>query len=260
MMYRQIIVCLSISLIFVFGCRKDKTDLTYKECYSEIISTSEAYFYEDAKQFGIQRLEADTLTDYFLNPVYREEETIYVLGKLSAIFNAAANAQLGDPLHDMIFKYQIHKLEGTSLSHLVIEVEDWQIQDDFTKNFGETQNIELNKIASEFEFTSEAMWIFDKDLVILETEVDYILSHIGNRLIGTVGIVDVYPWSHYLYNTNINAFDISYSWTEEYDEFIFTHGFGDCLSGCYLHHHWKVRVDHECNVTFIEEFGDPLPG
>ncbi|MBI3136064.1 MAG: hypothetical protein HYZ14_15410 [Bacteroidetes bacterium] len=253
-------IILILSTALILSCRKDKTDLTYKECYSEITPTSEAYFYKDAKQFGIQRLEADTLSEYALNPVYREEETVYVLGKLSAIYNAATYSQPGTPLHDIIFKYQIHKLEGSSLTILALEVVDWSVQLDFTKNFGSTQNDELNMIAAEFDFTSSYTWFGNKDIVLLKTEQNYILTHFGRRLEGTPGITGIFPSNHYLYNVNINAFDITYSWTDEYDEFIFTYGFGDCIMGCDLHRHWKVRVDHDCNVTFIEDYGDALPG
>lgn len=247
-------------LVVIASCRKDKTDLTYKECYAEITATSRNHFYLDAQQFGIQRLMADTLSDYYLNPVYREEETIYVLGKLSAIFNAATMSEPGTPLYDIIFKHQIHKLEKTSLRDLVIEVENDTVQLDFVKNYGSTQNSELNKISEEFEFTVDEAWFWDKIFVVLTTEEPLVLSHIGNRLLGTFGVIDAYGWNNYMYNSYINAFDISYSWTDGYDEFIFTHGFGDCIMGCDLHHHWKVRVDHDCNVTFIEDYGDPLPG
>lgn len=251
-------------IFFLFStltaCRKDKTDLTYKECYSEITTTSRSHFYLDAQQFGIQRLMADTLSEYYLNPVYREEETIYVLGKLSAIFNAASTSEPGTPLYDIIFKHQIHKLEKTSLYDLVIEVENDTVQLDFVENYGFTQNNELNKISEEFEFTVHEAWFWNKYFVVLSTEKPLVLSHIANRLLKTGGIVDAYAWNPYLYDSYINAFDILYNWTEEYDEFIFIHGFGDCIMGCDFHHHWKFRVDHDCGVTFIEEFGDPLPG
>lgn len=247
------------SLLLLISCRKDNIDQSYKECYSEITATSRAHFYKDAKQFGIQRLAADTLTDYPSNPVYREEETIYVLGKLSAIFNAAAAAPIGTPLYDIVFKYQIHKLEQVSLNSLAIEVEDWNYQIEFTKYYGECQNSELNKIAKEFDFEVEDFSIWNKEFVVLTTEKEYVLSHIGNRLKGTIGVIDASPWSGYMYGVNVNAFDMTYSWTDDYDEFVFTHGFGDCIMGCDLFHHWKVRVDHDCNVTFIEDYGDPIP-
>ncbi|MDA7803615.1 hypothetical protein N8987_03480 [Crocinitomix sp.] len=43
------------------------------------------------------------------------------------------------------------------------------------------------------------------------------------------------------------------------DEFVFGYGWGDCPSGCFGHHYWRVQVDTDCNVTLLEEFGDDLP-
>jgi len=249
-----------ISLILTCSCRKDKTNLVYKECYNEITVVTRAHFYTDAVQFGIQRLSAETLSEYHLNPVYIEEQTIYVLGKLSAIFNAAASSPVDSPLYDIVFKYQIHKEIGTHLNMLNIVVESWDVQYDFKAHFGNTQNDELNAITNKYDFSYyNTVGVLDTVYVLLINEDEYIMSHFAKQLKGTPGIVDARSMIYSITNGN-GLTDIYYSWTDEYDEFIFQYGMGDCPAGCTEFHYWKVRVDKDCNVSFIEEYGDPLPG
>lgn len=41
--------------------------------------------------------------------------------------------------------------------------------------------------------------------------------------------------------------------------FIFSHGWGDCVSGCIYRHFWVIGSYYNGTVKFIEEYGDPLP-
>lgn len=193
MVFKRCVFLFSVLFALVLsGCRKDKTNLTYKECYSEITATSRAYFYEDARQFGIQRLMADTLSDFYLNPLYREEETIYVLGKMSAIFIAAAPSPVGTPLYDIVFKYPIHKEFGTRLDMLKLETDSWDLAFEIEKNFGSTENETLNQLVKRYELTFG--WVgYYSPSVVLKSENDYIMNHIARQLKGTSGILDATP-------------------------------------------------------------------
>lgn len=244
------------SVCILVSCRKDKTDLTYKECYSEITPDSRDYFYKDAVEFGLQRLASDTLSDYPENPIYREEPVMFVLGKLSAIYNEALS--LDSPLHDMIFKYKIHKLTRYERKSIAIKFSDFDIQLDFAKNPGNIGNELLDELINErgFKLQEKSKW---SEWVSIKAEhQDYVNAVFARRLVGSYGIdtSGVGQW----YNFEWNDRDIEYSWTNEYDEFIFIYGMGDCPCGCTEFHYWQVRVDKNCNVTLVSEYGDPLPG
>jgi hypothetical protein len=249
----QVTILLFVATV-LSSCRKDNIDQSYKECYTEITPESRAYFYDDAHEFGLQRLGADTLTDYIKNPVYREEQTLYVLGKLSAIYNESISTE--SPLHDLFFKYEIHKMLSSSSNTVGIRFSDFGLQKDFAKNPSEAQNEVLNDLINHKGF-----WLYEPSKhatnVYIKTDRQYVLSIIAYRLKGTLGVEK--SWVSKITNFEFNDRDISYSWTEDYDEFIFKYGFDDCPSGCAQSHFWKIRVDQNCNVKLVEEYGDPIP-
>ena len=47
------------------------------------------------------------------------------------------------------------------------------------------------------------------------------------------------------------------AWNSSYIELIYSHGWGDCPSGCTGRRYWKFRVHPDCTVDFVESYGSP---
>lgn len=47
------------------------------------------------------------------------------------------------------------------------------------------------------------------------------------------------------------------AWNSSYIELTYSHGWGDCPSGCTGRRYWKFRVHSDCTVDFVESYGYP---
>lgn len=239
----------------LLSCRKDDK-LEYKECYSEISTTSELHFADDFKAFGIERLASDSgSVAYAQNPIYRHEVSIYILGKLSSIFNAATEPE--SPFYKPIFEYQIHKKFGYSTNHLALKFKSDEDQWKFYNHPEQSTNQLLRELIDEKGFKVDFMAnLGPYEWIILKSEHEYVQQIFADRLMQYSEIDTAFA-----VQTIINDYnDIEYGWTNEYDEFTFIYGMGDCPSGCTEFHYWKIRVDKNCNVSLVSEYGAPLPG
>jgi hypothetical protein len=64
-------------------------------------------------------------------------------------------------------------------------------------------------------------------------------------------------------NVSLMIGDGGYIWvdtiTSTYADLVYSHGWGDCPSGCMYRRNWSFRVGHDCTVDFIGSTGHPAP-
>jgi hypothetical protein len=244
------------SLLFLafISCRKDEKPF-YDECSSEISVSTELRFEKDIKAFAIERLAADSSIGYTKNPLFRPEMSIYILGKLSAIFNAAVDPK--SPLYAPIFEYQIHKQFGYYTQLIGVSLESDSLTYQIYLHPESIENPVLRDMLDNKGFVvSHMSAIGPNDFVVLKSEKEYVQQHFVSRLLQEPDIDTAFTGLTLINDYN----DITYTWTESYDEFTFIYGMGDCPAGCTEFHYWQIRVDKNCNVTLVDEYGDPLPG
>jgi hypothetical protein len=235
--------------ILILSCRKDPIP-TLNTCDNEIIYNSEEYFLNDAMELTLRYTTIDTLSPFHNDPYIDEQLQQHILGKLSAIYNASADSLT--VFYEIIHDYKIHVHQTYTFDDLAIKFSDTTLENEFISNPGYTSSAILNSITNSYGFnlTFDVVgWYF------LHSNTNYNIPVLCAKLITE-------PRIQYA-NPNFFCCDgdnIVYNRTDQYDEFIFDHGMGDCPSGCFGHHFWKIRVDKDCNVTLADEYGDPLPG
>lgn len=244
---------LLLGLSILSGCRKDKNKIWYNECKSEIGITSEEYFRIDALDMTIWRTHTDSTSKYRNSPKIDQALYVYILGKLSAIYNEATDH--GSDIHDIIFKYQIHRMRSIVTDRIFMKIPNESFKNEVINDPLNTSNQSFNEFTNKYGF-NKSTYLFGLSTMKLISEDNYYTPALVKTLNEIPGITDAY-WDFY-FNTDGN--NIIYSWTKDYDEFIFDYGFGSyCFAGCTYHHFWRVRVDQDCNVTLVSEYGDTLP-
>jgi len=247
----KLILALKIIPVFIlfFSCRKDPVQL-YNTCDHEISEESKAYFMNDAMELTLRQTNSDSLSPFYSNPQINEQLLQHILGKLSAIYNAAMDTST--VFSEIINEYHIHVHQTYSFDHLSIKFSDTTLENEFVSNPGSTSSPILNSIANDYAFNSS----FDfSGFYFLYSNNNYNIPALCDMLKTEPRIQYASPNGFCCDGDNIE-----YNWTEQYDEFVFDLGIGDCPSGCFGHHFWKIHVDENCIVTFIEEYGSPLPG
>lgn len=236
----------------ILGCRRDEYDFRCKVCYDQIDSASTNYFLEDAQAFAYLEIAADsTHTGY--NEVVIDPETEYCyLAKLSAIYQASVSPS--SPTHDLIFTYKVHQGIRTMLNGFTIGFSDsLGLREEFLSSPGYTSNAFLNQLSNEWGFTktSSIPWNYN---VIVYGDENLNVRYIREQLELSPEIDQV--WLDYFF---LDGPAIEYTAFPDYDEFIFQYGWGDCPSGCFYHHYWRIHLDSDCQVELVEEYGHDLP-
>ncbi len=248
------IIILISGTVILSSCRKDEIHPWYDECKAEINSASETHFKMDAIHMTAWRTFTDSTSQYKNSPILDQALYNYILGKLSAIFNEALNPE--SDLYDMIFKYQIHRMGIIVLDELYMKVPDDEFRNQILDDPLNTSNIEFNDLCEKYGFT-KSYYLYGLQTIRLKSDSNYYTPALASILGEISGIHN----SHFSVYFNTDGNHIDYKWTDDYDEFTFDYGFGgDCYVGCAYHHFWQVRVDQNCNVTLVEEYGDPIPG
>lgn len=243
-----------LALLFALSCRKDAPLPAYKECECEIDNVTTAHFRRDAVDMAYTYIRSDSTHPGFSDPIIYEETVIYFLGKLSAVFHEATNPE--SPLYEPVFKYQIHRSPIVLLGYLRITFTDQVLREQLLNTPGCTYNEKLNEYVLVYGFDLiMSSWVYPHSATI-QSQNQYNVKAISNQLTGTPGIS--YVGTGYLGSGHSSTID--FLKTPEYLEFIFSYGWGDCLAGCASWHYWKVKVSKQCDVTFMGEWGDELPG
>ena len=247
--------CFLILIIstLVISCRKDAVEVPKgDECPCFIDATAQDYFRNDSEGLAYQEIVSDVSHDGY-NEIELDEETVqFYLCRLSAIYQSAIDTS--SEVHNMIFKYHVHQGERVMLDELVLKFTDssslyYQLIDDPAG----TDNVFLNELYSLHDF-NPAYHSETNYSVIIKSQENYNVRLIIETLEEDPNIINVYPSLYFL-----DGESITYTKYDEYVEFIFGFGWGDCPSGCFAHHYWTIRVDNSYNVELIDEFGDELP-
>lgn len=248
---KNLIIVLGIVLV-VAACRKDPNLGGCQNCQKQINSYSSAYFLEDAEYLTYQLISSDS-NHIGHNQIALDEPTVYCyLGKLSAIYNEA-NATEGS-LHKMLNKWNVHVKDGIELSLLGIKFADTLgLINEFLTNPGNTSNEFLNELYNDYGF--RAIYPSNsEDIIGIRSLKNHNTPYIKTRLLEFDEIVEVYINEPQWDGPTIDHF--SYP---DHDIFIFEFAWDNCLTGCLKSHYWKIKVDQDCSVSLIEEFGDDLP-
>jgi hypothetical protein len=248
---KNLIIFLGIVLI-IFSCRKDPNLGICQNCQKQINSYSSAYFLEDAEQLAYRLISSDT-SHVGHNQVELDQPTVdCYLGKLSAIFNAAS--AVDGSLHNMLNKWNVHIKYGIDLSMVGIKfTESSGLLDELLANPGNTSNDFLNELHNKYGFGAVYPPSVE-DIIKIRSLKNHNTPYIKMRLQEFNEIFEVYiddpPWD----GPSIDH--ISYS---DHDIFIFEFAWDNCFTGCLKSHYWKIKVDQDCSVSLMEEFGDDLP-
>jgi hypothetical protein len=247
---KNLIIVLGILLVAA-ACRKDPNLGICQNCQKQINSYSSAYFLEDAEQLAYRLISSDT-SHVGHNQVELDQPTVdCYLGKLSAIFNAA-NAVDGS-LHHMLNKWNVHVKDGIDLSMIRIKFKDSsELLDELLTNPGNTSNEFLNELYNTYGFG--AAFANGEDIVKMQSLKNHNTPYIKTRLQESTEIFEVYINDPLWDGPSIDH--ISYS---DHDIFIFEFAWDNCYIECLKSHYWKIKVDQDCSVSLLEEFGDDLP-
>jgi len=239
-------ICLSL-LALNTGCRKD-ADQRMNDCDDEITTNSENHFLNDAIELTLRKTREDSLSPFHTSPEIDQQLVQHILGKLSVIYNAANDTST--VFYDIIHQYNIHYHGTYAFNSLVLKIADSTLENEFLTNPGSTSSTALNQITNDYGFSPQ--FVFPGWYHLYSTD-NYNVKVLCDMLLTDPRIQSATPNMYCC-----DGDDIKYTMTPDYDEFIFDHGMGDCPSGCFGHHFWKIQVDNDCVISLVEEYGDPL--
>lgn len=240
-------------MILVVGCRKDPAPPNYLTCSCYVDSSSTQYFFNEQYDFAYQEISNDPNHPGYEEIILDPETVYYYLGRLSAIYQSAKDT-IGS-LHDMLFKYKVHN-HGSGkpvLNTLTVKFTDSSsLRNELMNQLGYTSNNLLNEVYTVYGFNSFYFSQFNETVIMSGTNF-YNVQATKNLLEGIPEIEQV-ELSYNFIDGNV----ITHQKIGEVDEFIFDYGWGDCPSGCFAHHYWKVQVDKQCKVNLVTEYGNEL--
>jgi len=241
----------SLIIIGLLGCRKDPQRTVCSNCGDNITAESTDYFLGDAQDLAYRIISKDSSHIGF-NQIELEENTENcILSKLSAIYEASQSAT--GNFHDMLDIYHVHQGSRTVLNFLTIKfIDSSSLRTELINNPGNTSEPFLNQLYNDYGFIASTQnW---GDNIYFYSPDNYNIRYIKQALIQIPEITQVYLDFYFLDGLSIEH--ISYP---NHDIFIFGYGWGDCPSGCFSTHFWKVKVDDSCIVSLVEEYGNELP-
>ena len=248
----RVLLCFFM-VLSCMACRKDSVLTKSDTCSAFVSQEAENYFRSSAQDFAY--LEISNNPDHFGYNLFKiEEHTInYFLGKLSAIYQKAIDST--DVLHDMIFKYAVQNTnQRLSLKSIIVMFNsNSTVLAEIHSNEATYSEPFLNKMKNEY-------WLYPKTYNSMYTKVNFISEvpfNVGYIESNVKELDEVN--AVYLDSYGGNAHTIVHSKDGIDDIFIFKHGWGDCMAGCFYHHYWKIKVSENCSVELLEEYGDELP-
>lgn len=253
---RQVIF-ISAIISLLASCRKDPAGLAYNACNFAIDTASSSYFDKEAHDFAYQEISNDANHSGY-NEVELDPATVYYyMGRLSAIYREAEQSK--GSLHDMIFKYSINNLGNGAPglnSYIVVFKDSSLLRNEVISNPGNTSNPFLNELYNEHGFRWYISPLGPGWSEIIYSEKTYLNGKVVKENLESSGEFE-FVWIDYY---GFDGQSISHQKLESTDEFVFMYGWGDCPSGCFGHHYWKIHVNDKCEVELVQEYGDDLPG
>ena len=248
---KNLIIFLGIALT-IFSCRKDKVLDTCQISEKQINPYSSAYFLEDAEQLTYQLVSSDS-THVDFNKINLNEDVVNcTLGKLSAIYNTAAKT--AGPLQDLLNKWNVHVTNRIILSSFSMKFNNITgLYQELISNPSNTSNAFINDLYHKYGFKSIAI-TGSENTISMSSLKNHNMRFIQQSLLEIDEISNVYLNRYALDGDAIEHFPYP-----DHDIFIFDYAWGQCMTGCLAHHFWKVKVDEQCTVSLVEEYGDELP-
>jgi hypothetical protein len=248
---KNLIIVLGIVLT-IFSCRKDKVLDTCQIGEKQINPYSSAYFLEDAEQLTYQLISTDSNHVDFNKIELNQDAVNCTLGKLSAIYNTAAKTS--GALQDVLNKWNVHVTNRTTLSSFSMKFEDTTgLYQELINNLGNASNAFINELYNKYGFKSISA-ASSENILSLSSLKNHNIRFIQQRLLEIDEISNVYINRNPLDGSAIEHFPYP-----DHDIFIFDYAWGQCMTGCLSHHFWKVKVDAQCTVYLVDEYGDELP-
>lgn len=235
-----------------FGCRKDQTFETCETCKKHINPYSSAFFLEDAEQLTYRLVSSDSNHVDFNKIELNQDAVNCTLGKLSAIYATARNTK--GPIHLMLNKWNVHITQRIVLYGIAMEfTTNTGLYNELITNPGNTSNAFLNELYNEYGFKF-IYKIYDENTLSMTALKNHNVRYIKQKLQDIEEISKIYISSNTADGPSIEHFPYP-----DHDIFIFKHSWGDCMFGCIFNHYWKVKVDQNCSVSLVEEYGSALP-
>jgi hypothetical protein len=239
-------------VLTIFSCRKDKVLDTCQIGEKQINPYSSAYFLEDAEQLTYQLISNDSTHVDFNKIALNEDAVNCTLGKLSAIYATASNTT--GPIHQMLNKWNVHFTQRIVLSGFSMKFTTTTgLYDELITNPGNTSNAFLNELYNDYGFKSISNSSGENTLSMGSLK-NHNIRYIKQELLDIDEISNVY-----INRLAIDGSSIEHFPNPDHDIFIFDYAWGQCMTGCLAHHFWKVKVDAQCAVSLVEEYGDELP-
>ena len=235
-----------------FGCRKDQSLETCETCKKHINPYSSAFFLEDAEQLTYQLVSSDSNHVDFNKIELNQDAVNCTLGKLSAIFATASNTK--GPIHQMLNKWNVHITQRIILDGITMEfTTNTGLYNELITNPGNTSNAFLNELYNDYGF-KYIYKMYDENTLSMTALKNHNVRYIKQQLLDIDEISNVYINRFMIDGPSIEHFPYP-----DHDIFIFDYAWGQCMTGCLAHHFWKVKVDAQCAVSLVEEYGIALP-
>ncbi len=243
----KVVILISIVLL-IFGCRKDPVD----NCANQITPYSTAYFFEDALQLTYKQVSSDSNHVGFNQTALHEQTLKFYHEKLSVIYNAA-NRSSGS-LRDIIYKWKVHFTKKVDLNSFTMMFGDTLgLHREIRTNPGNTSNPYINELYLDYGFKDISIGN-KKEMIQLKSMKSHNIRHITAQLNDMDEI-----WNAWFVKYNTDGPSIVHFSYIDYDIFIFEYAWDDCPTGCLYRHFWEVKVDYNCAVSLVQEYGDELP-
>jgi hypothetical protein len=218
-------------------------------------STIDSLYAEDAKRLAINRmyqLNASTAnTTFDIDSMIQDT----ILQALAAVYNATGLAARDS----VVNLFDIHSFPDPNMRRLICSfdttAQTWtQNWLDSTLSTG-VSGIDNILINYNFQFENYPVELLPNLFTALFVcSEDYNLQAISDSLESFAGIIEAYP-SNAIGGGN----DISAAFDSSGIILTYSYGWGDCFAGCANYRYWKFLVDDNCNVSFVESYGDPIP-
>lgn len=244
----------TLSFLVLTSCNKTKpkTDGPIEVSSScEITEAIMADHYESARILYTRLVRSDDEHEEYNADTVSSTGIVNILERLAAIETAAAESP---EIAVFTTEMNISATEGWSPSELILSFPDEASMEDLKTSLGTSGYEVLDRLVNDYDFEIGDEWDIIDAFTLEGTysmNIEAIVSGLNAELPEGISA----DYNFYFGDSG----DITYTAFADYDEFVFSHGWGDCPSGCIHRHYWKVTVDEDCVVSLVEEWGDDLP-
>lgn len=233
----------------LIACNKTREKTVAADC--TITEEIKSLYQSSAEAIYTRIVQADETHAEHNADILGEAGVNEVLEKFGAIVMAAES---NTEIHAMVYDYGIHQSMGWNPSGFGI----WfNLESNYTSmqdNWGATGYPTLDRLANDYGYTITHTFNSNKGGRI-EGDTPLNMQAIVEAINEELDALGSAELNHSFGGSS----SIEYLEEGSKTVFIYSHGWGDCPSGCIYHHFWKVKVDKNCDVTLVEQYGDDLP-